>query len=100
MVGTLISMLSRSNLYADGTVILSMAYTLDGEIKISLRLAGYKEQDLDLRELIMEIIGKLGSGSVGGHKQAAGAVISQDNEEKFLEYAKEVLQKRVVKLMV
>ena len=100
MVGTLISMLSRSNLYADGTVILSMAYTLDGEIKISLRLAGYKEQDLDLRELIMEILGKLGSGSFGGHKQAAGAVISQDNEERFLEYAKEVLQKMVAKLIV
>lgn len=100
LIGTLTSMLSRSNLYEDGTIILSMAYTLDGEIKISLRLCGYKEQNVDLREIIEDIIGKLGSGSLGGHKQAAGAVILQDKEEEFLEHAKEVFHKRLNKLVV
>jgi len=101
MIGTLTSMLSRSNLYEDGTVMVSMAYTLDGEIKISLRLSGYKEYDFDLREIIKDIVDRIGHGnSVGGHKQAAGAVIPQEKEEEFLQYAKEILKNRMNELVV
>jgi len=100
MIGTLTSMLSRSNLYEDGTIMLSMAYTLDGEIKVSLRLSGYKDYDFDLREFIKDVVDRTGHGnSVGGHKQAAGAIIPQEKEETFLQYAKEVLQNRMSKLV-
>ncbi len=93
MIGTLASILSKSNVMANNTFILSMAHALDGSTKISLRTTGNANGSLDLRKIIEEIIGGIGNSESGGHQNAAGAVIPTDKEELFIEAAKEVLGK-------
>ena len=70
-----------------------MAYTIDGGIKISARVVG--KSDIDLRQIISEIINKVG-GVCGGHKQAAGALIEQEKEEEFIKVARMILNKVVL----
>ena len=95
MIGTLASILSKSNLMANNTFILSMAQALDGNTKISLR-ASASLNELDLRRIIEEVINGIGNSESGGHQNAAGAVIPTDKEEMFIAAAKEVLGKYAV----
>lgn len=95
MTGTLASIISRSNLYRDGTIILSMANTIDGNIKISLRLVGINP-DIDLRKIIKDIAKKIDAEEAGGHKQACGCLIPQEKEEGFIKTAEEILKKNVI----
>ncbi|MBL7100839.1 MAG: DHH family phosphoesterase [Nanoarchaeota archaeon] len=95
LIGTLASIISRSNIYREGTIIISMANTLDGNIKISLRLVGINP-NIDLRKIIKDIIKKLGIGEVGGHKQACGCLIPQEKEKEFITTAEEALKKQVM----
>lgn len=84
LIGTLASMISKSNLYKDGTIIVSMAYTLDGYIKISTRLANLKSvPNIDLSKIMKKIIEEVG-GVGGGHSVAAGALIPQEKEKDFI----------------
>ena len=92
MVGTIASILSKSNEFQPGTYIISLAYTLDNDIKVSLRIAGNNRKDLDLRKIMKEIIDQIG-GEAGGHFNAAGAIIPIDQEHNFIDKAKEVLRK-------
>ncbi len=93
IVGTMCSMISRSKSVGEGTIIMAMAHLIDGKTKISLRIAGRKE-GIDLREIMKEIIEKANFGEYGGHKNAAGALVPTENEERFLEIAKDVLEKK------
>ena len=72
-----------------------MANTLDGNIKVSLRLVGMNP-DIDLRKTIKDVIKKLGVGEVGGHKQACGCLIPQEKEEEFIKITEEKLKKQVI----
>ncbi len=71
IIGTLASLLAKSNVYPDGTIILSSAYTLDGMIKISLRITGEASDEVDLRQIVKDIVSDE-DGYGGGHKLAAG----------------------------
>ena len=94
IIGTLASLLAKSKVYDEGTVIMSTAYTLDGFIKVSLRITGDSSSDADLRIIIKEIVaGSEGYG--GGHKLAAGASIPQDKEDVMIRNALSVLDKFV-----
>ena len=93
MIGTLASILSKSNVMTNNLFILSMAQAVDGNTKISLRTTNNIEGKLDLRNIIGEIIGGIGNSEAGGHQNAAGAVIPTDKEGDFLQSAKEVLGK-------
>lgn len=90
-IGTLASILSKSQEFEDKTYILSLAYALDNNMKASLRIVG-KNGDCDLRSLMLDIIRYVG-GEAGGHLEAAGAVIPIEKEQEFLTAAKEVLRK-------
>ncbi|MBN2111943.1 DHH family phosphoesterase [Candidatus Woesearchaeota archaeon] len=95
MIGTVASIISKSSEFADGTMILSMARADDGTTKVSLRVASKshrKEMSSDLRDLVSEITRQVG-GEAGGHQYAAGAIISPEDEEKFIETAKTVLSR-------
>lgn len=94
IIGPVVSTIGKSNLYNEGTVIMATANTLGDETKISCRISGFKDRGIDLGELVKEIIKKLGNGSGGGHKLAAGAVIPSDSEKKFVEIAQQILAKR------
>lgn len=93
MIGTLASILSKSNLMANNTFILSMAQAMDGTTKVSLRTTNNSNGALDLRMIIEEIAQGIGNAEAGGHQNAAGAVIPTEKEEMFIEAAKEVLGK-------
>lgn len=90
IAGTLASMLSKSNEFKEGTLVLSMAQQMDNTTKISLRAAGNNGNDL--MEIIKKITEKVG-GEAGGHKDAAGAIIKTEKEEEFIKEAIEVLSK-------
>ena len=96
MVGTLASILSKSNVMHNNTFILSMAQAVDGNTKVSLRTTNNLNGNLDLKTIIEEIISGIGNSESGGHQNAAGAVIPTDKESDFIEIAKEVLRKYAV----
>src|SRR3989344_5474757 len=96
ILGTLISTVSQSNLYHNGTIILGMEHTLGDETRISSRISGFVAEGIELDMILVEMIKKLGAGSSGGHRMAAGAVIPQDKEEKFLEISNQILAKRAL----
>lgn len=86
------SIISRSNLYRNGTIVISMAYTLDGFIKISARTVKLNgEISVDLSKMMKKVIEKLG-GVGGGHNVAAGALISQEKEKEFIEFVQKQLE--------
>ncbi len=96
LIGTLISMVAKANVYKEDTVLLGMAHTLDGKTKISIRRAGFNKSEINLLEIIKTITEKV-NGEAGGHPfYAAGALINQEREEEFIEIAKKVLREQVV----
>lgn len=94
IIGTLTSLISKSLVYREGTVVIGMARTMSDETKISLRISGFGEGKVNLRTLVHEILGKVG-GTGGGHSLAAGAVIPKEQEEAFIsaitEHFKQIL---------
>ncbi len=96
IIGTLGSIISKSNDINDGTFVMTMARLLDGSTKVSLRI---KNKDIDLREVIKEIVEDV-DGEFGGHKQAAGALISTEKEKDVIEKAKLVLGKKAIEEIV
>ncbi|MEK6983111.1 MAG: DHH family phosphoesterase [Nanoarchaeota archaeon] len=93
MIGTLASILSKSNLMTNNNFILSMAQVLDGSTKASLRTTNRIGNGVDLKKIIEEVIDGIGNSESGGHQNAAGAVIPTEKETIFVEAAKEVLGK-------
>ena len=89
LIGTLMSIISRSNVYKDGTVLIGMAYTIDNKIKLSMRSCNYS--NYNLIELLVKIVN--GYGEAGGHKEACGGSIPIENEQEFINKAKEILSK-------
>ncbi len=96
MIGTLASILSKSNLMANNKFIISMAQLPEGNTKISLRTTGNADGLLDLKKIIDHIIQNVANAESGGHQNAAGAVIPSDSELQFIESTKEVLVKYAV----
>lgn len=88
IVGTLASMISKSNDVENGTLILSMA-RIENMLKVSIRAAG--SSDIDLLGIISKITDKVPGCEAGGHKRAAGAIAPLDMEDHFIDAAKEVL---------
>ncbi len=91
IIGTLASIISKSNDLKDRTFILSMADMMNGYYKASLRLSG-RNSDVDLRDIIKKISDKV-EGEAGGHMNAAGAMIKEEKIDDFIKTAKEVLGK-------
>ena len=95
LIGVVTSLLSKSNLYPEGTVLIGLSRTLGGEVKVSCRISGDSERGPDLRRLMHETISLTG-GEGGGHPIAAGAVIPQDKEDLFITTLLEQLQKQLL----
>ncbi|MEM4260443.1 MAG: DHH family phosphoesterase [Candidatus Woesearchaeota archaeon] len=111
MIGTLASIIARSNEFKDGYYILALAQSYDGTTKVSLRISGnsnsYYDTDIgnsdikkshesdnnnyNLKEIISKILKRINHGEGGGHLNAAGAIIDTDKEEEFIEAAKIIL---------
>ncbi len=93
LIGTVTSIVSKSNLYRKGTILIGMAYTLGNEIKVSVRCVDSCYLDLSL--LVRKIVSRVG-GLAGGHVSAAGAIIPQEREEDFIKQAMDILNKEVL----
>ncbi len=95
IIGTLASILSKSGDIPSGTYILSLARSLmEDTTKVSLRIAGNGNNgDVDLRMIVNQAISALGEGESGGHSNAAGAMIPTECEDRFLEIARDILDK-------
>src|SRR3989338_2221597 len=92
LIGTLASIISKSNGIKENTFVMGLARMLDGTTKVSLRLSGKKRDYISLRDLIKSITDRVG-GEAGGHVHAAGALISSEKEETFIEATREILGK-------
>ncbi len=92
MVGTLASIMSKSNWLESGTYILSMARTPEKTTKVSLRMSG-RNESADLRDVLKKVTASIENCEAGGHHNAAGAVIPSHTEYDLIEAAKEYLGK-------
>jgi single-stranded-DNA-specific exonuclease len=94
VIGTIISIISNSLLYEEGTVIIGMAY-YDNKIKVSARNVG--NQGRNVREILSNAMDTMG-GEVGGHEFAAGCMIHQEKEDEFIDNLKRHLEIELVKI--
>ena len=91
LIGTIASIISKSNVYKEGTKIMALAHTSDGKSKISFRLSGFAE-GIDLRSNLGSIMSYVGKYEFGGHSSACGGIIPQEKESLFIETAIEKLK--------
>ena len=94
IIGTVASIISRSPVYQEGTVIVALAYNED-KIKVSARMAG--KSGRNVRDVLHQVVARIG-GEVGGHPNAAGCLISKEKESPFIEELKKVLDIEMIKV--
>lgn len=94
IIGTVASILSKSPIYNEGTIIVALAYNKD-KIKVSARIAG--KEGRNVRDVLNQVVIQLG-GEVGGHPNAAGCLIAKEQENKFIEELKKVLEIELIKV--
>lgn len=94
IIGTVASIISRSPVYTEGTIIIALAYN-ESKIKVSARLAG--REGRNVREVLSKVVVPLG-GEVGGHPQAAGCLISKEQEVQFITELQKLLEIELVKV--
>ena len=94
IIGTTASIISRSPLYEEGTIIIALAYNED-KIKVSARIAGRSGRNV--REVLSKAVISLG-GEVGGHPNAAGCLIEKNKEAQFIQELQKVLDIELVKV--
>lgn len=92
LIGTLVSLLSKSNIYPEGTILIGFASMLSDEMKVSTRICGFRDSPFDLRALLDTVIQKTG-GQSGGHRLAAGATFPSVQLQEFLNECSTLLQK-------
>ncbi len=94
LIGTINTVIAMSGICMPGTLLFFMAHTIEGNSKVSLRMSQYKEE-VNLKELLGSLVEGL-NATLGGHSFAAGALISQDQEEAFIIRVQEVLSKTII----
>ena len=88
IAGTIASIYSKSGYYDKETIVCVISNTDNNEIKISTRT---QSKEVDLVTTVDKIINEIG-GSSGGHKNAAGATTTKENQEEFINKLKEELK--------
>ncbi len=93
LIGTITSIISKANIYRENTILISMAYTIDNNIKVSMRICNGDNSEIDLREILKEITED--KWESGGHKYACGCLIPIENEQEFINKSVDVLNRKV-----
>lgn len=100
IISNVVSIINKSCIEIDGVKgicekpIFAFADTDDGEVKVSARISdALVENGIDLKEMMVKITSDMG-GEGGGHKGAAGARISKENEDRFISMVEEILLKK------
>jgi single-stranded-DNA-specific exonuclease len=94
IIGTITSIISHSPVYENGTIIIALAYNED-KIKVSARMVG--DEGRNVREVLTKAAVAVG-GEVGGHQNAAGCLISREQETSFIQELIRVLDVELVKV--
>lgn len=94
IISVIATILSKSSIYEEGTVIIAMSQTEDGKIKVSGRTVG---QGRSVREVLERTSVDIG-GEFGGHKYAAGCTFPVSREQDFIERIKKDLEIELVKI--
>jgi len=92
LIGTVTTIISKSNIYRTNTILISMAYTIDNNIKVSARLCNGNDE-IDLREILKKITND--EWETGGHKNACGCLIPIEKENEFIQRCLNVLDKKL-----
>jgi len=92
IIGTVASIVSHSPVYEVGNIIIALAYNENG-IKVSARVAG--REGRNVRDVLSKAVVRFG-GEVGGHPQAAGCLISREQEADFIIELQKVLDVELV----
>jgi single-stranded-DNA-specific exonuclease len=95
IIGTLASIVSKSNDIKE-KFIMSMAQIADGTTKVSLRMTGKNNNNIDLKQVVTEITEGIPGCEAGGHANAAGALIPTEFEDDFVSKAKIILDKKAL----
>jgi len=95
LIGTITSIISKSGIYNEGKILISMAHNVDGNTKISARISRYNANNINVKEILDSICTGI-NAEVGGHIEAAGAIISQADEELFIRNVKEFFNKSLI----
>ena len=96
IIGVVGGIISRAGIYNEGTIIISIAKNLEGDLKSSIRVSGLKvNEELNLKDLLTDVTKGL-DAEVGGHKLAAGSLVSINKEREFIDNIKVVLGNRKV----
>jgi single-stranded-DNA-specific exonuclease len=97
MTGAISSLLSSSETFEKNKVIIVLAKTKNGDIKLSARGTDELiEKGLNLG-IILQNIAKRYEGNGGGHKIAAGAQVPESNKENFLNDLKNEISRTLSK---
>ncbi|MDD5700244.1 MAG: DHH family phosphoesterase [Candidatus Nanoarchaeia archaeon] len=94
LISVITTILSKSSLYEEGTVIIAMTNTSDDRIKVSGRTVGRGRNVREILERVMLDIG----GEFGGHKYAAGCMLDSSKEQEFIDRIKKDLEIELVKI--
>ncbi len=89
LIGVVVSIISKSVL--KDCFVLGLANTDDGMVKVSIRGPG--DHSANLKELLLRAVNLVGGGEVGGHENAAGALINIEQKERFIEIMDGLLRK-------
>jgi len=107
MIGTVMSILSRSYIYPAGTVLVGLAHRDDGKVKISARIAksergneSSSNTNVNLNLLLSSIVKNIGGEEAGGHTGAAGALIPVEKENDFIDMLQRELSIEEIKIKV
>lgn len=102
MIGTVTSILASSFIYPSGKILIGMAYRKDKKIKVSARLSGHGEDasEINLTQVLSNALGDLECYEVGGHTRAAGCLISQKDEDNFIDKIQKTLEVEEIKVSV
>ena len=96
LIGTVTSILSSSLDYEEGTILIGMAYNQD-KIKVSARIAG--KHGKNLKEVLERTLTVNNfEAEMGGHQKAAGCLIKKEDEERFIEELKKILEIDIIKI--
>ncbi len=94
IISVVTTILSKSSLYPEGTVIIAMTYAEDEKIKVSARTV---KQGRNVRDILGRIVTEIG-GEFGGHKYAAGCTFPISKENEFTEKIKKDLEIELVRV--
>ena len=98
IIGTVASILSKSDYFPKNTYVLSIADALDGTAKVSMRIAG-DTPGVNLKEIAEELAIRF-QGDAGGHHHAAGVIFDINKTDEFLFEAEKVLRIKARELEV